>query len=237
MKPVIIAHRGASALALHENSLEAFQIAIDIQADYVEFDIRKTKDDYLIIFHDDSYEGHPVSSLTYSELCLLTSRKGLYPPLFSEVLSLCKGKIKLDIELKEAGFEQRVVEMTKAGFSYNDFLIKSFLDFIVLSVKKFDKNVRSGLLTGVKNAAFPTRIREYFPERRLRLCQADFISPHYKFVTKGFIRRMQHQKKDIYVWTLNNDVLIDTFLKKPVTGIITDYPDTALKKRAILQES
>ncbi|MBQ8413394.1 MAG: glycerophosphodiester phosphodiesterase, partial [Lachnospiraceae bacterium] len=38
MKPVIIAHRGASALARHENSLEAFQIAIDLGSDYVEFD-------------------------------------------------------------------------------------------------------------------------------------------------------------------------------------------------------
>ncbi len=237
MKPVVIAHRGASALALHENSLEAFQIAIDIKADYVEFDIRKTKDDNLIIFHDDSYEGHPISSLTYRELCLLTSRKGLYPPLFSEVLALCKGKIKLDIELKESGFEQRVVDMTKAEFSYSDFMIKSFLDSVSSRIKTFDKNVKTGLLIGVRKATFLTRIKEYFPGKRLRLCQADFISPHYKFVTKGFILRMQRQKKDIYVWTLNNNSLIDTFLKKPVTGIITDYPDTALKKRATLQQS
>ena len=44
MMTVIIAHRGASALATHENTLEAFQIAINLQADFAEFDIRRTKD-------------------------------------------------------------------------------------------------------------------------------------------------------------------------------------------------
>ena len=61
MKPVIIAHRGASALATHENSLEAFQIAIELGADLVEFDIRQTRDRKLIVFHDSHYMGTPVS--------------------------------------------------------------------------------------------------------------------------------------------------------------------------------
>ena len=45
---MVIAHRGASALAPHENTLEAFQIAIDLKADMVEFDVRKTSDNILI---------------------------------------------------------------------------------------------------------------------------------------------------------------------------------------------
>ena len=48
MMTAIIAHRGASALATHENTLEAFQIAINLQADFAEFDIRRTKDHQLI---------------------------------------------------------------------------------------------------------------------------------------------------------------------------------------------
>ena len=48
-RPLTIAHRGASALAEHENTLESFQIAIDIGADMVEFDVRKTSDDVLIV--------------------------------------------------------------------------------------------------------------------------------------------------------------------------------------------
>ena len=50
--PKIIAHRGASALAEHENTLESFEIAIDLECDMAEFDIRKTKDGKLIVFHD-----------------------------------------------------------------------------------------------------------------------------------------------------------------------------------------
>ena len=54
---MVIAHRGASALAPHENTLEAFQIAIDLKADMVEFDVRKTSDNILIVFHDGTIDG------------------------------------------------------------------------------------------------------------------------------------------------------------------------------------
>ena len=57
MMTAIIAHRGASALATHENTLEAFQIAINMQADFAEFDIRQTKDHQLIVFHNPDLNG------------------------------------------------------------------------------------------------------------------------------------------------------------------------------------
>ena len=57
---MVIAHRGASALAPHENTLEAFQIAIDLKADMVEFDVRKTSDNILIVFHDGTIDGRKI---------------------------------------------------------------------------------------------------------------------------------------------------------------------------------
>lgn len=235
MKPVIIAHRGASALAMHENSLEAFQIAIDIKADYAEFDIRKTSDNKLIVFHDNSYKGHQISSLTYEELCSLTSEKGLRPPLLYEVIALCKGKIKLDIELKESGFEKDVVDIVKKDFDYDEFMIKSFIDQVVLNIKDIDSSIKAGLLVGKGKVSFITRLTEYYPKKRLNACRADFISPHYKFVTKSFVKRMKALKKDIYLWTVNKTELIDKYMKKSITGIITDRPDIALKSREYLQ--
>ena len=231
MKPAIIAHRGASALAKHENSLEAFQIAIDIKADYVEFDIRKTKDGELIVFHDDTYMGHTISDLSYDELCKLTGKAGLIPPRLSEVLALCKDKIKLDIELKEGGYEDRVISMVTSSFDYGSFMMKSFLDQVVLRVKTLDANIKAGLLVGIKDLPFPGRFHEYFPMKRLKKCKADFISPHYRFATAPFLFRMSLKKKDVYIWTVNNSEQIQKFLKKNVTGIITDRPDIGLNMR------
>ena len=56
-KPLIIAHRGAKSLAKYENTVEAFQIAIDLKLQMVEFDIRQTKDKKLIIYHNPTIGG------------------------------------------------------------------------------------------------------------------------------------------------------------------------------------
>ena len=65
---MVIAHRGASALAPHENTLEAFQIAIDLKADMVEFDVRKTSDNILIVFHDGTIDGRKIGHTTGSTI-------------------------------------------------------------------------------------------------------------------------------------------------------------------------
>lgn len=67
MMTAIIAHRGASALATHENTLEAFQIAINLQADFAEFDIRRTKDHQLIAFHNPDLNGTDIRQLTMTK--------------------------------------------------------------------------------------------------------------------------------------------------------------------------
>ncbi len=234
MKPVIIAHRGASALATHENSLESFQIAIDLKADYAEFDVRKTLDDKLIVFHDDNYKGHPISKLTYEDLCSLTLQEGLTPPLFSQVLDLCKGKIKLDIELKESGFENEVVTMVTQSFDYDSFMIKSFLDEVPLKIKSLDSRIKTGLLIGKAGLKAMERLREYYPGKRLKRCKADFISPNQRFLTRGFLFRMKICRRDIYVWTVNTPDSIHKLLNKKITGLITDRPDIALKMRKSL---
>lgn len=231
MKPIIIAHRGASALAKVENSLEAFQIAIDLNCDYAEFDIRKTKDNKLIVFHNDNINNIPLKNLTYSELCEITKQDDYAPPLLTEVLALCQHKIKLDIELKEYGYEDKVIHLVKKYFDYSDYSIKSFIDKTVARIKQIDSNIRTGLLIGSDNNALYNRFNEYFPERRLRMCKADFISPHYKILTKEYIHRLQKKGYPIYTWTVNEPKIIFKLLSRNVDGIITDRPDIALHLR------
>lgn len=72
---MVIAHRGASALAPHENTLEAFQIAIDLKADMVEFDVRKTSDNILIVFHDETIDGRKIGDMTYNRINDIASKK------------------------------------------------------------------------------------------------------------------------------------------------------------------
>lgn len=230
MPPLVIAHRGASALARHENTLEAFQIAIDIKADMAEFDIRRTKDNQLIVFHDRELDGTLVSELTYSQMNELAAEENYRVPLLEEVLRLCKGKIYLDVEIKEPGFEERVLDMLlkRFGYSYDAFSIKSFEDKIPLRVKQLDERVRTGLLLGKSKLTLAKRLSEYFPLKRLKDCRADFVSPEYRFLTWTFIRRMKCNGYDIYAWTINDAELMKKLEKKQIDAVITDYPDVAV---------
>lgn len=231
MDTVVIAHRGGAKLVEHENTLEAFQAAIDVKSDYAEFDVRRTKDEKLIVFHDDKIKDTSISNLTYYELCNITKKENYRVPLLEEVLLLCKDKIKLDIELKEAGYEKSVIDMVTKLYDYDSFLMKSFNDRIVANIKEADPKVTAGLLVGRRIANFKRRFNEYFPERRLAMCKADFISPNFKISSFEFIKRMHRKNLKIYVWTVNDIVVMNKLTKYGADGIISDRPDICLYVR------
>jgi glycerophosphoryl diester phosphodiesterase len=110
---VVISHRG-NHVAAQENTLAAFQNAINVGADYVEIDLRTSKDSQLVIMHDATVNRMTngigkVSDLTWAELKQLKVIDKNHPewaeksiPLFSEVLKLCKGKINIYLDFKNA---------------------------------------------------------------------------------------------------------------------------------------
>ena len=82
---------------------------------------------------------------------------------------------------------------------------------------------------GTEHTGFKTHIHEYFPEKRLRLCKADFVSPHYKLVTGEFAGRMRRQRIPVYVWTVNDSKTMKKLIHKRVAAIITDRPDVMIE--------
>lgn len=218
-------------MAGSDNTIESFSLAITTGAEYVEMDIRRTKDCQLVVFHDDNINGISVGELSFSELNQEADKAGYQVPLFEDVLKLCQGKIKLDLELKETGYEKQVIFLVKKYFSYDAFMLKSFLDTAVLRVKEADPHIKAGLLLGYRVADKKRRFNEYFPLRRILACKADFISPHFKLVTWTFALRMKLLGKDMYVWTVNDETIMNKLLKKRVEGIITDIPDVGVRVR------
>lgn len=232
MKTELIAHRGASYLAEHENTIEAFQLAIDMHADCIEFDVRQTFDKVLVLFHDEQINGYPISVISYQQLCEYTKPLGYHVPTLEEALQVCQGKIHLLIELKDAGYEKRVISMVYSMFEYDEFLIQSFHDIVVRRVKKIDSKIRTGLLVGQREADFQTRFNEFFPLRRLTACHADFVSAYHALVTPDFVYRMHHAGIPVYVWTVDRSRGQEHFLALSVDGLITNRPDSAIYLRS-----
>jgi glycerophosphoryl diester phosphodiesterase len=131
-QPLVVAHRGASRIA-PENSLEAFAKAIEIGADMVEFDVRRTADRRLIAFHDELVEGRPICEWSFDELA---AALGHPPPRLDEIVYLCAGRIRLDVELKERGTEDETLGLVTSRFWRDEFVVTSFLVEVVAAVKR-----------------------------------------------------------------------------------------------------
>ncbi len=115
----VIAHRGAHK-GIPENTLAAYQKAIDLGCDFVEIDVRKTRDGRFVSVHNeevDKYTGGEytgkVKSFTLEELKNMNIGKSVGPewkneriPTLEEILKLCEGKIGIYLDLKEPYMEE-----------------------------------------------------------------------------------------------------------------------------------
>jgi glycerophosphoryl diester phosphodiesterase len=232
-KTMIVAHRGASSLA-RENTIESFKKAIGIGVDMIEFDVRRTRDQALIVHHDELMEGKPVKELTYDEISKMTTRQAFSVPTFEEVLKCTSGKIKLDVEIKEEGYEKEIVELLLKYFKKDQFVITSFYDSCIRKIKDDYPDTKTGLILGISKAKNPilTRFSEFFPHKRCREAKADFLAPHWRLLWFGFLDRAKKENKPVFVWTVNDQRKIWKMLHdERIDAIITDKPDLAVALR------
>lgn len=227
----IIAHRGASGY-VKENTLEAFQKAIDLGADMVEFDVRKTVDGKLIIIHNPDISGKKVFETSYQELLEIAEKEGFHLPTLEETLQALKGRTKLDVEIKEAGYEKETVEMILKYFEKQDFILISFREKVVEYVKNNFSDVKAGLLLGEKAPKnifklIRLRFREIFPFFRIKKLRPDFVDVHWKLALIPFyIKIFKRMNLPVIVWPLD-DLKIAKRLSKHsnLIAITTNYPD------------
>ena len=210
-RTLVAAHRGASTLA-RENSLEAFAKAIELGADMVEFDVRRTADGHLVAFHDERAAGRPLGELT---LASLAAALGAAPPRLDEVVELCAGRIGLDVELKERGTEAEALDAVAGRFGPDELVVTSFLDDVVAAVARLRPDVRAGLLLR--------------PGDEPRPGPGGFLAPHVELLESGRLG----EAAGLYVWTVNDpERLRRCFADPRVAAVITDDPALALAIRA-----
>jgi glycerophosphoryl diester phosphodiesterase len=224
---MVAAHRGVAAGAA-ENTIAAFTNAIEVGADMIEFDVRRTRDGELIAFHDALVGGAAVGGLTRDEI---EATAGVRPPLLAEVLRLCAGRIKLDVELKEDGYVPGVMKLLRAGFDPGQLVVTSFLPAVVAQAKDAFPEVKTGLLIGDGGPLtdVPARFRELYPVGLARQVRADYLAPHYRLAELGVLRRAAAAGLPCLLWTVNSPVLIARYATdERVAAIITDEAAQAL---------
>ena len=95
---IVLAHRGSVEEGMHENTLDAFQLAKDKGAHGIETDVRLTKDKELVLFHNHSVGKRRIRDLTYKQL---QARVGYKVPTLHDLLKWSSNTFMLNIEVKE----------------------------------------------------------------------------------------------------------------------------------------
>jgi glycerophosphoryl diester phosphodiesterase len=161
-RPIVVAHRGAS-VEHPENTIEAFEAAIDAGADAVEFDVRLTADGHAVVMHDPDVSRTTDGHGLVSEMTLDQLRK-LGVPTLEETLQCLAGRAAADIELKnewnEAGFEPTGTLALEATLDALDrirfpgpVLLSSFDPETLRRCRKLRPDVPTGLLTSAATDA------------------------------------------------------------------------------------
>jgi len=231
---LVIAHRGVPGY-VWENTLDSFEKAIELGADAIEFDIRRTRDGYYVAHHDEAIDGQLLGELTYSKLDALALARGFHVPTLEEILTLAQGRIQLDVELKEPGYEREIVDCLLQFYPTGQFMITSFHDCVLKTIKQHYPDIKVGLLLGIakpKNA-IATRLSELFPDKRAANIEADFLVPHYQLLQLGFLTRARNANKPVLVWTVNEPGMLEKYLQhEQIAGVITDWCDRAVELRS-----
>jgi len=236
--PLVIAHRGASRDA-PENTPAAFEAAIALGADAVELDVRRTADGVLVVHHNASRRGVPLAMLTYSGLVRLSRHE---PPRLDTVLDLCAGRIALDIEVKEAGYEAEVIEAASRRFPRDRLLYTSFEEPVIAAIKHLDPDARCGLLLGPGRLHSRTERYGTLPFDLAERCGADLLAVHQWLAPvrrrsrrgpgTGLLAEAQARGLPLMVWTVDGPQRLRSYLADGrVAGIITDLPGLAVETR------
>ena len=209
-------------------------------AEYAEFDIRKTADNVLVVYHDGhAGRGGPrLAELGYSELC---DRLGYVVPQMDQVMALLAGRLIGHLDLKETGYEESVVALASSVLGPGNFVVTTLEDTSVATIKRAFPGVRTALSLGRSLRGVPRRqwaaVRhsELFPLPRIRACGADWVAVNYRIARLGVAGACHRSGVGIMVWTVDQDPLIDQFLQdQRIDVLITNRPDHAARRRAEL---
>lgn len=222
----VISHRGEH-LAHPENTLAAFQAAIDAGADYFELDVRTTSDGRLVLMHDRTVDRTTdgkgkVKDLTFEQVRQLDAGvkfdarfAGTRVPTFEEALNLAHGKIGVYVDSKDIAPADLVAALEKADMS-GKVVIYGGGGFLK-QVQKLRPSLR--VMPEADNAATLERLETDLRPHVVAFDAGDFNDQAIAIAKKA--------NSEIYVdrlWTADNSTNWQDAIERGAAGIQTDHP-------------
>ena len=234
--PQIFAHRGAKSVA-PENTLPAFQAALDMGVDGIELDVHSSRDGQLVVIHnfdvDETTNGAgPVSSFTVAELGRLDAGShfgsefaGVGVPTLEEVLDLVGDRCRVNIEIKSMDLQgggdqvEPLLEVIRQRNLYEQVIVSSFNPVSLIKTRWLDDGIALGLLHEPGQPLF----------QRHAWCSAiigpEALHPHYTGIDGDYIAWAESRNLAVNTWTVNDVEEARRLADLGADAIISDVPD------------
>jgi glycerophosphoryl diester phosphodiesterase len=187
----------------------------------IELDVRRTLDGQLVILHDHKLGD---TELALSSLADFTAKTGLRPPLLSDVLEWARGRIALDVELKEDGYVSELAPLL-SGFQETggELIVTSFLEPVLVQLAELAPQLERGLLLMFTGQLAATRTRA---------AQASIVLPEMKIFSPALAQEASAAGLDVIIWDYmagrdGPELMRDSDLR----AVITDDVPGALSAR------
>lgn len=224
MRPLVIAHRGASGYEL-ENSLAAFRAAAPRGADGVELDIHSSADGEIFVHHDERLaDGRHISRSSAAELGGGRLSNGEPLPTLAQALPAVGGRLAVFVELKTLtpAADARLLSILAAGPNPSGYAIHSFDHRLVRRVAERAPQLVRGVLSG----AYAIR-----PLAALHDVKATDLWQEQSLIDRELVVAAHGAGARVLAWTVNEPERMRQLIEMGVDGLCTNYPDVG--RRAV----
>lgn len=203
--------------------MAAFLDAMQTGIQWLELDVRLSRDGELLVYHDATIGGIALAEMTAAEALAEGRKSGLELPRLREVLRAARGRAAspsgppgLFIECKDAGAEQPLADLLLAENYQARAVVISFQLSLVRDLKRLLPEVPTGILCSR---------RLTHPLGALREAQANILLPRHPLVSHALVEEMHAAGHEVVTWTVNREREMARMIRAGVDGIITDRPD------------
>lgn len=243
--PLVLAHRGGGEEA-PENTLVAFQHAVDLGVTHIETDVQVTSDGQVVISHDPTLqrrfgEKGKIGDHTYAELLELRDEDGEHLPLLSEVLELFP-KTWFNIDAKTDAVVDPLLELLEEKDAGGRVMLASFSEKRLERIRARgipDLSTSLGvsaivrLLLASETVSSAQSWHVPGPEQGVTAAQVPEKNKGVRVVSPRFIATAHTAGLAVHVWTVNEREQMERLVDWGVDGIVTDKPSLLIE---VLQE-
>ena len=162
-----------------------------------------------------------MSEFTLEEIKGFSAEKDEKIPTLKEALDFLDKKVKIVIELKEAGVEEKVLAAVRENGLQKNVVIISFVEEALQRVRDLDKEVETGLIY----------VKHKNPVKAALELKASYLLPLYRFTHTANVEKAHENGLKVIVWTINKPEEAAEYAKKGVDGIASDKPDILKLKK------